>query len=531
MAMLSRPNFLNARVWLLFLWLCWLGDGQRAQAQYRPHQDLGALFADVQLKPVFPDSKTFPDCIPLAPPAVIAQRYAQEKDQPGFDLKAFVARNFQLPPQPGTNFTSNLDATVETHIQRLWPVLTRQPVPEESSLLALPKPYIVPGGRFREIYYWDSYFTMLGLQVNGQTELIQHMVDNFTHLIQTTGHIPNGNRSYYLSRSQPPFYALMVRVLAQEKGKRVLAQYGPALQKEYDFWMAGAQDLSSQTQASKRVVRMPNGALLNRYWDDDPQPRPEAYKEDVEVAKASQRDPQEVYRHLRAAAESGWDFSSRWLADGAHLTSIETTNLIPVDLNALLYHLEVTLAEVARLNGNQGRAKEFIQKAKKRKEALLLYCWNPQEQFFFDYHWVKKSHSPVPTLAAVFPLYFCMATKAQAKGVAQKLEADFLQTGGLRTTLQHTGQQWDAPNGWAPLQWMSIQGLKAYKHKALADTVAQRWIRQNLRVFKETGKLTEKYHVEQAGQEGGGGEYPNQDGFGWTNGVLLRLLKDQNGRR
>jgi alpha,alpha-trehalase len=518
--------------WIIaFFWLGLFGHACPVQAQYRPHQDLGALFEDVQLSGIFPDSKTFPDCVPLAPPATIVQAYHREKLKPAFNLKSFVLRYFQVPVAPASDFRSNPNAPVEEHIQKLWPVLTRQPVPEQSSLLPLPHAYIVPGGRFREIYYWDSYFTMLGLQVSGQTQLIQNMVDNFTHLIHTTGHIPNGNRSYYLSRSQPPFYALMLRVLARAKGKDVLKQYMPALQKEYDFWMAGAQEVTAQNPAARRVVRMPNGTLLNRYWDDEPQPRPEAYKEDLELAKASGRNPTEVYRHLRAAAESGWDFSSRWFADGQNLNTIETTNLIPVDLNALLYHMEITLAEMAQLHGQKQQARLYKAKAKARKLALLLYCWNEQVAFFYDYHFVKGIHSTVPTLAAVFPLFFSMASKDQAKGVAQKLQADFLQTGGLRTTVHNTGQQWDAPNGWAPLQWMSIQGLKAYKHNALADTIANRWIRQNLSVFKETGKLTEKYNVEKAGQEGGGGEYPNQDGFGWTNGVLLRLLQTHPAKR
>ncbi|QHL86866.1 alpha,alpha-trehalase TreF [Nibribacter ruber] len=516
---------------VLLFWLFFVGAQGLVFGQYKPYQDLGPLFEDVQLSGLFPDSKTFPDCIPLAPPTQIAQAYQREKSLPGFDLKRFVMQYFKLPTEPTTHFKSDPKASVEEHIQALWPVLTRRPVPEQSSLLPLPHAYVVPGGRFREIYYWDSYFTMLGLQVSGQTELIQNMVDNFTHLIQTTGHIPNGNRSYYLSRSQPPFYALMLRVLAQEKGKSILKQYAPALQKEYDFWMAGSQELSAQNPAARRVVRMPNGVLLNRYWDDDPSPRPEAYKEDVAVAKASDRNPQQVYRHLRAAAESGWDFSSRWFGDGQGLETIETTDFIPLDLNALLYHLEMTLAEMAQLNGDKAEARAFMQKAKNRKQALLQYCWNAQEKFFYDYNWVKNRQSTAATLAAAFPLYFCMATKEQAAGVAQKLARDFLQTGGLRTTLVHTGQQWDAPNGWAPLQWISIQGLRAYRKNELADTITARWVHQNLAVFKETGKLTEKYNVEKAGQEGGGGEYPNQDGFGWTNGVLLRLLKDGTFKR
>ncbi|WP_082161630.1 alpha,alpha-trehalase TreF [Rufibacter radiotolerans] len=508
----------------LFLALCWGLDGQ---AQFRPHQELGDLFKAVQVAPVFPDSKTFPDCVPRSAPAEILRAYAQEKDKPGFDLKAFVLRHFELPPTPGNDYQADTSQPVTDHIQALWPVLTRQPQQQKGSLLALPHAYVVPGGRFREIYYWDSYFTMLGLQESQQTQLIQNMVDNFAFLIETVGHIPNGNRTYYVSRSQPPFFALMLRVLAQQKGQQILSTYAPALEKEYAFWMDGAQNLTAQKPAFRRVVLLPDGNVLNRYWDDDPSPRPEAYKEDLEVARASGRNPEEVFRNIRAAAESGWDFSSRWFLDGKSLESIRTTELVPVDLNALLYHVEVLLADMAHLRQDKDQERAYRAKAEKRKKALLAYCWNPTEQFFFDYDFVRQKLSTHPTLAAVTPLFFCMATKAQARGVARKLERDFLRQGGLPATLVASGQQWDAPNGWAPLQWMSIQGLKAYGQNKLASTIAWNWVNQNLQVYKQTGKLTEKYNVEKPATQGGGGEYPNQDGFGWTNGVLLKLIKQQ----
>ncbi|WP_266204230.1 alpha,alpha-trehalase TreF [Pontibacter kalidii] len=496
----------------------------RAQELYRPEQDLGELFEQVQLQHVFPDSKTFPDAVPLAPPKQILETYQQQKNQQGFSLEAFVKSYFQMPTPPDTGFITDTSLSVTQHIERLWPVLTREPGADGGSLIPLPKKYIVPGGRFREIYYWDSFFTMLGLQASGETELIQSMVDNFTHLINTVGHIPNGNRTYYLSRSQPPFYALMLRVLTQQKGREVLKTYAPALSKEYDFWMDGAEQLSTANPSHRRVVRMPDGSILNRYWDDEPEPRPESYREDVELAQESGRSPEEIYRNIRAAAESGWDFSSRWFADAQNLNTIHTTEIIPVDLNALLYHVELTLQEMAVLNGDRAEAREFERRAKARRDAVLKYNWSDEADFFYDYDFVKGATTDIPSLAAVFPLYFCMAKKKQAAAVAQKLEADFLHAGGLVSTLHRTGQQWDAPNGWAPLQWMSIQALRNYKHDRLADTVAQRWAELNVTVFRNTGKLMEKYNVTDISLQAGGGEYPNQDGFGWTNGVLLKLF-------
>ena len=162
------------------------------------------------------------------------------------------------------------------------------------------------------------------------------MVRNFAWLIDRYGHVPNGNRSYYLSRSQPPFFPLMVELLAAREGSAAYQEFLPQLRREYDFWMDGADSVEAG-QARRRVVRLPDGALLNRYWDDRDIPREESWREDIETARASGRPPAEVYRNLRAAAESGWDFSSRWFADGRTLGTIRTVELAPVDLNSLLY--------------------------------------------------------------------------------------------------------------------------------------------------------------------------------------------------
>lgn len=178
------------------------------------------------------------------------------------------------------------------------------------------------GGRFSETYYWDSYFTMLGLAESGREDLLKCMADNFAWMIEIYGHIPNGNRTYYLSRSQPPVFALMVE-LFEEDGVRGAKRYLDHLRMEYSFWMDGAESLIPN-QAYRHVVRMPDGSLLNRYWDDRDTPRDESWREDVETAKHSGRPPNEVYRDLRAGAESGWDYSSRWLRDITRLASIRT---------------------------------------------------------------------------------------------------------------------------------------------------------------------------------------------------------------
>jgi alpha,alpha-trehalase len=484
--------------------------------------ELNPLFEEVQMQKIFADGKTFVDCTPKTAVEEILANYENQKQSDGFDLKQFVLAHFEVPKA----FASDVKvaASVEEHIEQLWDVLTRQPDEAGGSLIPLPNAYVVPGGRFGEVYYWDSYFTMLGLHASGRYEMIENMVKNFAHLIDKVGFIPNGNRTYYLGRSQPPFFSLMVQLLATIKGKEALIEYLPALEKEYGFWMHGKEQLNKRNIAVNHVVLMSNGTVLNRYWDSFDIPRPESYREDAELVHAHPA-PQQMYRHLRAGAASGWDYSCRWFKDVNDFASIHTTDIIPVDLNCLLYHLEQTISEVYKFTNQTAKADEYLQKANERKQSIQQYCWNETLQFYTDYDFINAETTSVKSLAASFALYFEIATKEQADVLASTLENEFLKDGGLVTTLHNTGQQWDAPNGWAPLQWMSIVGLEKCNHISLARTVAQRWIQLNKNVFTKTGKLMEKYNVVDTHMEAGGGEYEGQDGFGWTNGVLLGLMK------
>jgi alpha,alpha-trehalase len=236
-------------------------------------ESLSPLYEAVQSARLFEDSKFFPDCKPLFSATEILKRYKKEQNDPDFSLRAFVEANFELPSTFEDKFqTTHKDINV--HLHHLWTSLTRKSGKDAGTLIGLPHPYIVPGGRFREIYYWDSYFTMLGLQVSGEFEIIENMVNNFADLIDRVGHIPNGNRSYYLSRSQPPFFSLMVGLLAEIRGKEILLKYRPQLEKEYAFWMKSANLLTENDPAQLRVVRLSDGNILNRYWDDLDTPRP-----------------------------------------------------------------------------------------------------------------------------------------------------------------------------------------------------------------------------------------------------------------
>lgn len=497
-----------------------------------PSVVFGDLYRAVELSRMFPDQKSFADAVPNASPETIMAAYDKAKTQPGFDLKAFVAAHFNPPTRAVSPLHKQVGQSVSSYIAQMWSVLARKPDPQQgySSLLPLHHPYIVPGGRFSEIYYWDSYFTMQGLIQDGRSDLARDMLANIADLIRRYGHMPNGNRSYYLSRSQPPFFSAMVELLAAQDGARVYRIYMPELRAEYEYWMAGADTLKPGT-AFRHAVRLKDGTLLNRYWDDRAAPRDESYAQDVETARQSGRPADQIYRQLRATSESGWDFSSRWLGDGAHLSTIHTTDFAPVDLNVLIQHLEAVLARAYQQTGDTRDAELFAAKAQARAEAIRRLMWNGQTGLYTDYLWRDERQSPALTLAAVFPLYFRIATPDQAHKTAAILREKFLMPGGLAPTLKITGQQWDSPNGWAPLEYLAIEGLKAYGETGLAAEIAKRWMEENIGSFAASGLLLEKYNVAQlpkSGQAspGGGGEYALQAGFGWTNGVLTKLMAE-----
>ena len=485
---------------------------------------LGPLFSDVQSAKLFPDQKTFADAVPKSDPLMILADYRMQHQQRGFDLRHFVDVNFTLPAE-GEKYVPPAGQSLREHIDGLWPVLTRttDKADKWDSLLPLPKPYVVPGGRFREVYYWDSYFTMLGLAESDHWDKISDMVANFGYELDNFGHIPNGNRSYYLSRSQPPFFALMVELLATHD-KDALKTYLPQMEKEYSYWMEGVETLQPG-QSNKRVVKLDDGSVLNRYWDDRDTPRPESWLDDVTTAKNNPNRPAtEIYRDLRSAAASGWDFSSRWMDDPQKLGTIRTTSIVPVDLNALLFKMEKLLAKASQEAGDTERANRYETLATARQKAIESHLWNEKEGWYADYDLKSKKVRNQLTAAALFPLYVNVASKERADKVASATASRLLKPGGVSTTTINSGQQWDAPNGWAPLQWVAAEGLQNYGHKKVAMDVTWRFLTNVQHTYDREQKLVEKYDVSTTGTGGGGGEYPLQDGFGWTNGVTLKML-------
>ncbi|WP_462158120.1 trehalase family glycosidase [Pseudoalteromonas sp. GB56] len=486
------------------------------------------LFLAVQQANIFPDSKTFADALPIPSWSHVCALY-DEQLPAGDELKTFVHSHFSFAQKPELDPLGEM-ANVGEYIHTLWDKLARPPTSEvQGSLLALAHPYTVPGGRFNEIYYWDSYFTALGLIDHGNVVQVANMLDNFIDLIEQFGHVPNGNRSYYVSRSQPPICALMVDLLwpHYHTDSRWVSRVCSALEREYAFWMS-----QEAAPFGGRLVTMPCGAKLNRYWDNDPSPRPESYKEDLaEAQHLTQSEQQKLYRHIRAACESGWDFSSRWLADPQKLESIRTCDIVPVDLNALMYQLEATLATCFAHLNIKAKAVHFKALATGRKRLINKYFWNSECGQFVDWVHSESAQSSVHSLATVVPMFVGMCNDHQAQQIGHALETEFLRQGGLVTTAIDSGQQWDTPNGWAPLQWFAVAGLLKYAQHDLAFDIVSRWLDMIEHSFAKSACLLEKYNVCAPDALAGGGEYTVQQGFGWTNGVTSRfyeLFKTKN---
>ncbi len=475
-----------------------------------PAKDMPQLFHAVQMSGIFSDSKTFADAESIIEPQVMENLFLAKNGEKGFDLKGFVEQYFTFRKKGhGHNILSSKD--VMDHIKGLWQQLKREDLSNENftTKISLPYPYVVPGGRFDEIYYWDSYFTMVGLIACGELTLAHDMYRNFAWMIERLGHIPNGNRSYFLSRSQPPFFSLMTTLMLDHGLIKMDKNLLVLLTKEYNYWKAKTVDFVYE---GDKMIHM------FRYWDSSLTPREESYSEDIEMYDRTKTD--DSYLHLRAACESGWDFSSRWCENELVLDTIRTADILPIDLNCLMIYMELLLARVCSEMGHEKEAEKYLQWAKTHEYVIQTHFYDENKGYFYDWD-INGLRTEHHTLAGMFPLFFNIATKAQALCSASNIEKMFLKPGGVVTTDVTSGQQWDAPNGWAPLQYITVMGLINYGNDTMANEIMKRWCQIVENEFVTSGKLMEKYNVVTPDVKGGGGEYPNQDGFGWTNAVYV----------
>ena len=509
--------------------------------------DMSRLYIDVRHRPDrpgFPDGKPLADALPKIPYEEIRFAYTQESHRPDFSPLEFWHRHFDTPTivsEAAIVKSSALSLSLHEYTEAMWPRLTRYTPEDRGTLIGVPCPDTVPGERYDEFYGWDAFFAARGHAAKGRWDRVNHAVINRAHLIERFGHVPNGNRTYYLGRSQPPVFSHMVELLSQEYGDEVLAQYLPTMEREYAFWMNGALSVSQpgEVAAHRRVVRMPDGSLLNRHWSDSTGPRFESFREDYETAQRS-NDPARTYLELAAGAETGWDYSiMRWCRTD-QLHTIRTTELVPVDLNSWLAHLEQTIADAHRVRSNPERARMFDEAAASRIAALNKYCWSAQEQTYTDYDFVAGAPTHIQTVAMAAPLFMGIAPVDRLHPVASRLHENFLRKGGFGTTLRNTNQQWDGPSrGWAPTNLMAIEGLmlastvysehrltgrsldsRADYMEQIAHEGSMGWQQTAQTNYEHTGKLWEKYNVDDPLVPVSVGEYPLQSGFGWTIGVL-----------
>jgi alpha,alpha-trehalase len=432
-------------------------------------------------------------------------------------------------------------------------------------LLFLENPYVVPGGRFNEMYGWDSYFIIVGLLRDGRTDLARGMVENFFFEIEHYGTFLNANRTYYLTRSQPPFLSSMIMAVHQaEKAaghddRRWLEKaYGYA-SKDYEMWMrephlAGSTGLSRYYDFGQGPVaeglqdESGHYGDVARYFVNHPE---NADKDLVEV-KPGTANPDEIgfsfglqlcettgggskceplktlflsrdfYKGDRSMRESGFDISFRFGPYGA-----QTHHYAPVCLNSLLYKTEKDLEEISNLLGKKEDSERWRQRSEDRKERVNRYLWDPARGQFFDYNFETQNRSAYEYASTFYPLWAGLATPEQARAVEKNL-ATFEHPGGLAMSHTETGAQWDYPYGWAPIQLLGIKGLRRYGFAADADRLSYKFLSTVAENFRRDGTIREKYNVVTRSSETHvtTGYKSNVVGFGWTNGVFLELLHD-----
>lgn len=437
-------------------------------------------------------------------------------------------------------------------------------------LLYINKKYVVPGGRFNEMYGWDSYFIVRGLVQEGRIELAKGMIENFFFEIEHYGTVLNANRSYYLSRSQPPFLTSMIlSVYNAEKAKGnddkkwLERAYGYAA-KDWEMWA--------------REPHLAGDTGLARYYDFGDVPAPESLKDETDhyrkvasyflnhpeqdhgylVRKAaSARDggsagtvgkiysvqicdaaattdrngcdeaeeitlSRDFYRGDRSIRESGFDVSFRFGPHGA-----ATQHYAAVCLNSLLFKYEKDMSEISAILGRSGDAEKWKKLAEQRGANIQKYLWDAQHGFFFDYNFDRKERSTYEYITTFYPLWAGVATKEQAAAVMKnvgKLE----QPGGLVMSPYETEGQWDFPYAWAPTQLLAIEGMRKYGFVADADRISYHFLSMVAENFRHDGTIREKYNAVTRSSETAvkAGYNINVVGFGWTNGVFLVFLHD-----
>ncbi|KAL6642810.1 hypothetical protein ACP70R_020991 [Stipagrostis hirtigluma subsp. patula] len=484
------------------------------------------------------------------------------------ELEAFLARYFgsagsDLVPADPPDFDADPRGflpRVESRearawaleVHALWKDLARRVAPavaarpDRHTLLPLPGTVVVPGSRFREVYYWDSYWVVRGLLVSKMYETAKDIVLNLVYLVEKYGFVLNGARSYYTNRSEPPLLSSMVLDIYKATGDlNFVRRTFPSLLKEHSFWMSEIHNVAIVDEHG----RIHNLSRYQAMWN---KPRPESATIDEKLASnlTSAVAKEKLYHQIASTAESGWDFSSRWMRNSADMTTLATTFIIPVDLNTYIFKMEQDIVVFAKLIGENAISEIFLEASKARRIAIDSILWNSEMNQWLDYwlpadenfqgvyQWNCNSQNRDIFASNFIPLWLNahhpgsiqFADKEKSVKVMRSLQTSgLLHAAGIATSLSNTGEQWDFPNGWAPLQHLIVEGLLnsgSEEARKLAEGIATRWVRTNYAAYKATGAMHEKYDVKACGKSGGGGEYKPQTGFGWSNGVILSFLEE-----
>ncbi|XP_011308435.1 trehalase-like [Fopius arisanus] len=514
------------------------------------------LLKTVQLANIFPDSKTFVDMYLLNAPNKTLESFDELMSATGgkpnkIQVALFVSENFakknELIPWVPPDWKSRpsilekiRDEVVREWILKLnfiWRNLSRivHPdvikYPERHSLIPVNNGFIVPGGRFREFYYWDTYWVVEGLLLSGMEKTAKGMLENLLSMVEAYGFVPNGGRIYYLMRSQPPLLIPMVKKYVDSTNDTTfISKNLPLLEREFKYFH---NEKSVSVIKGRKIYRMAHYVVTSEG------PRPESYWEDYEEAQKHVKhvDEERFYAEIKAGAESGWDFSARWfISEGSafgNLSDISTRNIVPVDLNAFLQRNARILADFHRMEGNSPRVKFYEDIARTYQRGIDHVLWNEDEGIWLDYDMKNARPRDIFYPTNLTPLYTESFNRTHRE-IYAKRAVEYLRRqrigefmGGTPASLDETGQQWDAPNAWPPLQSIIVQGLRNTRvHSAMsvAKELATRWLRAMYIGFHKYGHMFEKYDAREPGKFGAGGEYTCQQGFGWTNGVVFEFI-------
>lgn len=520
----------------------------------------GELLQKVQLARIYSDSKTFVD-LKLAHSesetlADFEKLMHDTKRNPtreqlvdfvngnfleGMELEEWMPSDFNPEPPVLDQITDPKLKQFAKNVVGIWAKLGRKVAsdvainPDRYSFLYVPNGFIVPGGRFKELYYWDSFWVVRGLIISNMTQTAKGMIENLLHFVEKVGYIPNGSRIYYLGRSQPPLLAAMVASYFAATGDLGwLEKHVPTVEKELNYWLL-----------KKKVTVNVKGSnyMLLRYLSDrsDVGPRPESYYEDYTSAQVlpTEDSREDFYHEMKSAAESGWDFSTRWFVTAGgeavgNLTDVHATRILPVDLNAIFAGALELVGDFRNRLKDRREAQKWWSLAKYWRSAIENVMWDSTDGVWYDYDAEARAPRKYFYPSCATPLWTGAIEQYDAPKYAAKLVKYLLSTGaldypgGVPASVLHSGEQWDYPNAWPPLQSILIGGLEnsGYEEaQKLAREQASVWLRANYIGYNHWQKMFEKYSAVQPGHQGGGGEYGVQDGFGWTNGVALELLQ------